>query len=63
MTTIQDKYNDLLLKKFQQAPFTDINQPASLEAPGSSALKIPAANIMNQAIPTTAPSDMTLDTS
>lgn len=51
----QNQLNDLMLKKFQYAPFSDTNQQASLETAGSSAFKIPASNIWNQAIPAVAP--------
>ena len=52
----QNQINDLLTKKIQGAPFTDINQPASLEAAGSSQFKVQASNIWSQTVPSTAPS-------
>jgi hypothetical protein len=56
MSIPQASINDLLLKKDQGAPWTDVNQTAALEAMGSSAPKIPFTNIMSQEIPVPAPS-------
>ena len=57
----QTQINDLLLKKEQGAPWTDVNQIAELEAMGSSAPKIPFSNIMNQVIPVPAPTSLAIN--
>jgi len=51
MTTLQDRYNNLLLKKIQGAPYTDINVAFSGEQPGSSTFNITPKNIYTQSIP------------
>jgi hypothetical protein len=51
----QDQVNDLVVKKFQGAPFTDTTQSVTLEAIGSSSNKIISSNICSQPVPIPAP--------
>ena len=51
----QDQVNNLVIKKFQGAAFTDVEQAVTLEAIGSSSNKIIPSNIFNQSVPIPAP--------
>jgi len=51
----QQQLNNLLLKNVQGAAYTDINQPANLEAIGSSVRRVAENTIMAQHIPIPAP--------
>ena len=56
MSSVQQLYNNLLIKKIQGAPFTDIDKSAVAEGQfGSSQFKVQSSNIMSQVIPPVAP--------
>ena len=59
MTTITEKsYLNLLLKKIQNAPYTNNNKTIAGEAPGTSQINIQPSQIWNQYIPNEAPKDL-----
>jgi hypothetical protein len=51
----QQQVNNLVVKKFQGAAFTDINAAVTLEAYGSSANRVFVNYIFNQEVPIPAP--------
>ena len=51
----QEDFNNLVYKKIQGAPFTNISLSATLEAPGSSNPKIFPKDIWSQPIPANVP--------
>ena len=52
----QAQINNLMIKKFQGAPFTNIEQSVNLEAIGSSSNRIISSYIFRQKVPIPAPS-------
>jgi hypothetical protein len=58
----QDQVNNLVIKKFQGAPFTNIEQSVTLEAVGSSSNKIISSYIFSQPVPIPAPPKDTYET-